>query len=119
MDLNTILFKDIDEPGLNTRAVYERRGGYEMLRKALSMEPCPRSARSTSLVDAVRPEAVSSPALVAGPGAPPSPRPATSDAATAPGGAGGCSCQYVVATLRYLSCLSGSGSRPARTSSTS
>jgi NADH-quinone oxidoreductase subunit F len=33
-----LLFKDIDEPGLNTREVYERRGGYEMLRKALDME---------------------------------------------------------------------------------
>ncbi len=34
-----ILYKDLDEPGLNTRAVYERRGGYEMLRKALELEP--------------------------------------------------------------------------------
>src|ERR671933_371966 len=34
-----VLYKDLDEPGLNTRAVYERRGGYEMLRKALKMEP--------------------------------------------------------------------------------
>jgi NADH-quinone oxidoreductase subunit F len=34
-----ILFKDIDEPGLNTLAVYERRGGYEALRKALPMTP--------------------------------------------------------------------------------
>src|SRR3954451_25023471 len=33
-----LLYKDIDEPGLNTRAVYERRGGYEMLRKGLGME---------------------------------------------------------------------------------
>jgi NADH-quinone oxidoreductase subunit F len=32
-----ILFKDIDEPGLNTLAVYERRGGYQALRKALGM----------------------------------------------------------------------------------
>jgi NADH-quinone oxidoreductase subunit F len=38
-NIDTILFKDIDEPGLNTREVYERRGGYEMLRKALKMEP--------------------------------------------------------------------------------
>ena len=30
-----LLFKDIDEPGLNTLDVYERRGGYESLRKAL------------------------------------------------------------------------------------
>jgi NADH-quinone oxidoreductase subunit F len=32
-----ILFKDIDEPGLNTLAVYERRGGYQALRKALAI----------------------------------------------------------------------------------
>src|SRR5947209_3188025 len=32
-----ILFDDIDEPGLNTLAVYERRGGYEALRSALAM----------------------------------------------------------------------------------
>ena len=30
-----LLFDRIDEPGLNTLAVYERRGGYEALRKAL------------------------------------------------------------------------------------
>jgi len=30
-----LLFKDIDEPGLNTIDVYERRGGYRALRKAL------------------------------------------------------------------------------------
>jgi NADH-quinone oxidoreductase subunit F len=34
-----LLFKDIDEPGLNTLAVYERRGGYDSLRKALAMAP--------------------------------------------------------------------------------
>jgi NADH-quinone oxidoreductase subunit F len=34
-----LLLADIDEPGLNTLAVYERRGGYEALRKALAMEP--------------------------------------------------------------------------------
>jgi NADH-quinone oxidoreductase subunit F len=34
-----ILFKDIDEPGLATLAVYERRGGYQALRTALTMEP--------------------------------------------------------------------------------
>jgi NADH-quinone oxidoreductase subunit F len=33
-----ILFDRIDEPGLNTLAVYERRGGYQALRKALAME---------------------------------------------------------------------------------
>ena len=34
-----LLFKDIDEPGLHTLDVYARRGGYEALRKALSMTP--------------------------------------------------------------------------------
>jgi len=34
-----ILFDRIDEPGLNTLAVYERRGGYQALRRALSMTP--------------------------------------------------------------------------------
>jgi len=34
-----ILFRDIDEPGLNTLSVYERRGGYESLRKALTLAP--------------------------------------------------------------------------------
>ncbi len=34
-----LLFKDIDEPGLNTLPVYEARGGYAALRKALSMTP--------------------------------------------------------------------------------
>jgi len=34
-----LLFADIDEPGLATREVYERRGGYESLRKALQMTP--------------------------------------------------------------------------------
>jgi NADH-quinone oxidoreductase subunit F len=34
-----LLFKDIDEPGLNTLEVFERRGGYEMARKALDLEP--------------------------------------------------------------------------------
>ncbi len=37
--INSVLFKDIDEPGLNTLAVYQRRGGYSMLRKALQMDP--------------------------------------------------------------------------------
>jgi NADH-quinone oxidoreductase subunit F len=36
---DTLLFHDIDEPGLNTLAVYERRGGYASLRKALQMSP--------------------------------------------------------------------------------
>jgi NADH-quinone oxidoreductase subunit F len=35
--MRTILFENIDEPGLNTLEVYERRGGYAALRKALSM----------------------------------------------------------------------------------
>ena len=34
-----LLFEGIDEPGLNTLAVYERRGGYEALRKALATTP--------------------------------------------------------------------------------
>jgi NADH-quinone oxidoreductase subunit F len=34
-----LLLRDIDEPGLHTVAVYERRGGYEALRKALAMTP--------------------------------------------------------------------------------
>jgi NADH-quinone oxidoreductase subunit F len=34
-----LLFADIDEPGLYTREVYERRGGYESLRRALAMTP--------------------------------------------------------------------------------
>jgi NADH-quinone oxidoreductase subunit F len=34
-----LLFKDIDEPGLNTLAVYEARGGYQALRKALQIAP--------------------------------------------------------------------------------
>ena len=34
-----LLFADIDEPGLNTLEVYERRGGYASLRKALAMAP--------------------------------------------------------------------------------
>jgi NADH-quinone oxidoreductase subunit F len=34
-----LLFKDIDEPGLNTLPVYEERGGYAALRKALAMTP--------------------------------------------------------------------------------
>jgi NADH-quinone oxidoreductase subunit F len=35
-----LLFDGIDEPGLNTLAVYRReRGGYDMLTKALDMEP--------------------------------------------------------------------------------
>jgi NADH-quinone oxidoreductase subunit F len=34
-----LLFADIDEPGLSTLEVYERRGGYESLRRALAMTP--------------------------------------------------------------------------------
>jgi NADH-quinone oxidoreductase subunit F len=35
-----LLFENIDQPGLNTLDVYRRdRGGYEMLQKALDMEP--------------------------------------------------------------------------------
>src|SRR5690349_6555861 len=34
-----LLFDRIDEPGLNTLPVYQRRGGYEALKRALSMSP--------------------------------------------------------------------------------
>jgi len=34
-----LLLYDIDEPGLNTLEVYQRRGGYEALEKALQMTP--------------------------------------------------------------------------------
>ncbi len=34
-----LLLNDIDEPGLATLEVYERRGGYESLRRALQMTP--------------------------------------------------------------------------------
>jgi NADH-quinone oxidoreductase subunit F len=37
--MRKILFDNIDEPGLNTLEVYERRGGYQALRKALKLEP--------------------------------------------------------------------------------
>ncbi len=43
-----ILFDRIDEPGLNTLAVYERRGGYQSLRKALDM---PREDVLQQIVD--------------------------------------------------------------------
>ena len=42
-----LLFKDIDEPGLNTLAVYERRGGYESLRRALA-DDAPRRCSPSS-----------------------------------------------------------------------
>jgi len=35
--IEVLLFKNIDEPGLETREVYERRGGYSALRQALGM----------------------------------------------------------------------------------
>ncbi|MGD0453265.1 MAG: NADH-quinone oxidoreductase subunit NuoF [Solirubrobacteraceae bacterium] len=38
-DAPILLFTDIDEPGLCTLDVYERRGGYQSLRKALAMTP--------------------------------------------------------------------------------
>ncbi len=43
-----ILFEGIDEPGLNTLEVYQRRGGYESLRKALAM---PREDVLSSIMD--------------------------------------------------------------------
>jgi NADH-quinone oxidoreductase subunit F len=36
---NYLLFAGIDEPGLNTLSVYERRGGYQSLKKALEFPP--------------------------------------------------------------------------------
>jgi len=39
MSDHAILMRGIDEPGLDTLAVYERRGGYSSLRKAVTMEP--------------------------------------------------------------------------------
>ena len=36
---DTLLFKDIDEPGLATLEVYAKRGGYESLRKAFASTP--------------------------------------------------------------------------------
>jgi len=43
-----LLFKDIDEPGLASREVYERRGGYEALKQALKM---PREEVLQQLMD--------------------------------------------------------------------
>src|SRR5947209_2430804 len=37
--MKSLLFDRIDEPGLHTLEVYERRGGYSALRKALAMAP--------------------------------------------------------------------------------
>jgi NADH-quinone oxidoreductase subunit F len=37
--MQPILFRDIDEPGLHTLEVYERRGGYRAMRTALQTEP--------------------------------------------------------------------------------
>jgi NADH-quinone oxidoreductase subunit F len=39
MTTEALLFKDIDEPGLNKLDVYSRRGGYKSLRKALATAP--------------------------------------------------------------------------------
>jgi NADH-quinone oxidoreductase subunit F len=43
-----LLLRDIDEPGLNTLPVYERRGGYESLKRALRM---PREEVLQQLLD--------------------------------------------------------------------
>jgi NADH-quinone oxidoreductase subunit F len=43
-----LLFDGIDEPGLNTLPVYERRGGYQALRQALGM---PRAEVLKSIMD--------------------------------------------------------------------
>ena len=49
MSYEAILFKDIDEPGLNTLDVYKARGGYgDVFKKALST---PRDALVTELVE--------------------------------------------------------------------
>ncbi len=37
--MTTLLFEGIDEPGLNTLEVYERRGGYRSLPKAMETKP--------------------------------------------------------------------------------
>jgi NADH-quinone oxidoreductase subunit F len=42
-----LIFKNIDEPGLNTMDVYRRRGGYEQLKRALGM---PREAVLNNLL---------------------------------------------------------------------
>ena len=34
-----LFYEGIDRPGLNTRKVYEKAGGYKVLKKALKMEP--------------------------------------------------------------------------------
>jgi NADH-quinone oxidoreductase subunit F len=46
--MRKILFENIDEPGLATLEVYERRGGYRALRKALAM---PRDEVLSQLMD--------------------------------------------------------------------
>src|ERR1700733_6508237 len=46
--MRKILFENIDEPGLATLEVYERRGGYQALRKALAM---PRDEVLSEIMD--------------------------------------------------------------------
>ena len=48
-----ILFDRIDEPGLNTLPVYERRGGYQALRKAL-LEMTPEEVLSSLMDSGIR-----------------------------------------------------------------
>ncbi|MEA2291833.1 MAG: NADH-quinone oxidoreductase subunit [Solirubrobacteraceae bacterium] len=48
-----LLLADIDEPGLNTREVYERRGGYAQLRRALT-ELSPELVLEEMLASGVR-----------------------------------------------------------------
>jgi NADH-quinone oxidoreductase subunit F len=48
-----ILFDRIDEPGLNTLPVYERRGGYQALRKAL-LEMTPQEVLSSLMDSGIR-----------------------------------------------------------------
>jgi len=49
-----ILFHDIDEPGLHTREVYERRGGYRMLRRVLEQGMGPDQVLDELQVSGVR-----------------------------------------------------------------
>ena len=39
LEVMSLLYENIDDPGLATLDGYSKRGGYEMLRKALSMDP--------------------------------------------------------------------------------
>ena len=49
----TLLFENIDDHGLATLDGYTRGGGYEMLRKALTMEPEERALRAKRLKEII------------------------------------------------------------------